>query len=153
MREGAKLVSLEPRHAAIVPYLRKADREEILASSGVPIDMAVAFSIAASSIGWAVELHDRPVAIFGARNAGNGRGEPWLVASDVIERYPVHFYRVSRDIIERLRRKFARLENRTDARNLLSLRWLAWAGFEIDPPEPWGPEGFPFHRFWWEKRY
>ena len=88
------------------------------------------------------------MAVFGAGRAGDGLGRPWLVGTDALERYPVHFFRVSRGIIEELLRRYERLENWTDARNRLSLRWLEWAGFNIEPAKPWGAVGLPFHRFW-----
>ena len=153
MIEEAKIVRLEPRHAAIVPYLREADREEIRVSSEVSVEMAVAYSIVASTPGWAVELNGKPVVVFGARDTGGGRGEPWLVATDVIEQYPVHFYRISRDYIRQLRERYSLLENWTDARNVLSVRWLRWAGFIIEKAEPWGVKGFGFHKFWWEDKF
>ena len=33
----------------------------------------------------------------------------------------------------------------------LSIRWLAWLGFAIDPPQPYGFLGLPFHRFHMER--
>lgn len=150
-KRNARLVKLEPRHAAIVPYLRRADVEEIWAGPGVSPKIAVAWSIAMSDPGWAVEIDDRPLALFGAQPVQGGVGVPWLVATEEIEKYPVHFFRVSRDVVDVLKERYRYLENRTDARNALSLRWLEWAGFTIEPAEPWGVAGMEFHRFWWRK--
>jgi len=156
MLEGAEVVKLEPRHAAIVPYIRRADVEEIWAGVGIPPALAVGFSVATSDPGWAVELHGEPVAVFGVRRVPDTTGQnrrvgvPWLVATDVIERYPVHFYRVSKDIIADMRSRYDYLENWVDARNALSVRWLRWAGFTVGEPEPWGVAGLVFRRFWWE---
>jgi hypothetical protein len=154
MREGAEIVPMAARHAAIVPRIRRADYDEIWAATGLSPAIAIPYSIATSDPGWAVELHGVPVAVFGARRVardGEVIGAPWLIATDVIERYPVHFYRVSRGIIAELKNRFSRLENRTDARNRLSVRWLAWAGFTVEPPAPWGPLGIPFHRFYYSR--
>lgn len=157
MLEGVEVVKLEPRHAAIVPYLRQADLEEIRASVGIPPALAVGFSIATSAPGWAVELHGEPVAVFGARRvpdpAGAGRrsGVPWLVATDAIDQYPVHFYRVSRSIISDIRNQYDYLENWVDERNALSVRWLKWARFTVAEPEPWGVMRLGFRRFWWRR--
>ncbi|MBQ7263648.1 MAG: hypothetical protein IJR14_08005 [Synergistaceae bacterium] len=126
--------------------------EEIRAMTGTGPAVPVALSIAEARPGWAVELGGRPVAIFGAGPAGDGiTGRPWLVGTDEIERHPVTFYRMSRPLVEEMRRRYERLENWTDARNMLSLRWLGWLGFHIEPPEPMGAEGRPFHRFWMER--
>lgn len=149
MLEGAKIVKLEPRHAAIVPYIRQADVEEIRASVGMDPALAVGFSIATSNPGWAVELHGEPVAVFGVRRAGGKEGVPWLVATDVVEKHPVHFYRISKSIIAEMRERYDFLMNWVHEENRLSVRWLAWAGFAIEPPERRG-NGM-FYRFWWEK--
>jgi hypothetical protein len=151
MISGAEIVRLEPRHAAIVPYLREADVDEIWAASGMDPGAAVCFSIAVSDPGWAVELNGDPVAVFGARRAGAGIGMPWLVAADVMERHPVHFYRISRRIVEEIKGRYGLLVNWVHAENRLSVRWLKWAGFEIEPAAPWGAMGRDFHRFTWRR--
>ena len=154
----ARLVRLEPRHAAIVPYLRQADVDEITAASGGSPKVAVAYSIVASRPGWAVELDGKPIVLFGASPAlkkieGEYTviGSPWLVGTDEIEKYPVHFFRVSKDLIGVMKARYSHLENWTDERNTLSLRWLEWAGFVIEPAAPYGPYGKRFHRFWWKR--
>ena len=151
MISGARVVELEPRHARIVPYVREADRAEVWASAGCSVASAVAFSIATSRIGWAVEIEGEPVAIFGVGDAVGG-GVPWLLATDAVERFPVHFYRVSKGIVAGMRRRYDYLENYVDARNTLSIRWLKWAGFAVEDPEPFGAAGVDFHRFWWRNR-
>lgn len=150
MREGAKLVSLQPRHASITPYLRQVDVDEIKAMTGFSTKIAVAFSIASSAPGYAVELFEKPVAIFGAGYVNDNLGTPWLLATDIISQYPLHFYRISRDIFTEIKRKYKRLENYVDARNKLSLKWLKWLGFNIEPPLIMGYEGKPFHKIWYE---
>jgi hypothetical protein len=152
MIEGAELVKLRPEHTAIAPYLRRADLEEVFASwggmnCGVDPALAVGFSIACSAPGWAVELNGSPVAVFGVRPVGGRKGMPWLLATDEIERHPVHFYRISKGIIQEMRGRYGFLENWVHEENRLSTRWLAWAGFTIEPPE--GRR--PFRRFWWSK--
>ncbi len=139
---------LEPRHGDVVPHLRRADVEEIIASCGLSPRLAVAFSMATADPGWAVELEGRTLAVFGASPAGGGVGRPWLVGTDELEDYPVAFFRVSREIVEDMSAKYDLLENWTDARNTLSLRWLEWVGFTLEPPEAFGPQGRLFHRFW-----
>ena len=141
---NSQLVPLLPRHAAIVPRIRRADAEEIWAAQGIHPRYAIAATIATTDIGWAAEFDGEPEAIFGACASGAGSGFVWLIATDVIEKYPVHFYRVSKRIIGRIRERYDYLENWVDARNVLSLRWLKWAGFEIAEPAPWGVMGLDF---------
>ena len=152
MRDGARITPLQPRHAAITPHIRRADAMEIWAAEGAPAWIGIASTIAMTEIGWAVELHGEQVAIFGVCRSGEDSGIAWLIATDVIEEYPVHFYRVSRRIIARLKDRYAYLENWVDARNKLSLRWLAWAGFTIEDPAPWGAFGMDFCHVYWNRR-
>ena len=90
-------VPARPCHAAIVPYLRQADVEEIWASSGLSPGFSVAYSIAHSKDAWAILLDEKPVALFGVGEVpSSGGGIPWLVATDEIEKHTVKFYRVSK---------------------------------------------------------
>ena len=147
-----EIVPLEPRHADIIPRLRKADRDEIFAMEGIDPKLAVAYSIACASPGWAAELDGRTEAVFGVGTLDGGRiGRPWLVGTDEVEKHPVAFYRLSRGIIDEMKARYAVLENWVDARNKLSIRWLAWAGFHIEPAANVGYENMPFHRFWWAR--
>ena len=148
------MVRADPRHAAIIPYLRQADAREIWAAAGLSPGFAVAYSIAYSRDAWAVLLDGKPAVVFGVgvmADAGNILGIPWLVATDEIERHPVRFYRTSKKVIALMKRRYARLMNWVDARNTLSVRWLKWAGFTIEEPAPWGAQGLMFHRFWWRR--
>ena len=148
-----RIVTLEPRHADIIPRLRQADVEEIRAMTGTPPELPVTYSIMTSYPGWAAEVNGRTEAVFGA---GPGRelpdggtvGVPWLVGSNEIAKHPVEFFRISMRIIGEMRKHYDLLENWVDARNVLSIRWLDWAGFTIEPPETAGAEGRLFHRFW-----
>ena len=150
---GLEIVPLESRHGDIIPRLRKADKDEIRAMEGISPDLAVAYSIACADPGWAAELDGRTEAVFGVgpvhylgpKNWGMGR--PWLVGSDEIEKHPVAFYRLSKKIIVEMKTRYAVLENWVDARNKLSIRWLEWAGFHIEPAANIGYENRPFHRF------
>jgi len=146
-----KIVRLEPRHAAVIPRLREADREEIRAMTGIDPKLAVALSVAASDPGWAAELDGRVEAVFGVGPVNGSLGRPWLVGTDEIEKHPVLFYRMSRGIVADMRARYEQLVNWVDARNELSIKWLRWLGFHIEGPEPAGVNGELFHRFWWER--
>jgi hypothetical protein len=143
-----EIVPAEPRHAAIVPYLRRANVEEIWAECALSPAFAVSYSIAYSRVAWAAELDGKPIAVFGVGTGENGAGIPWLVATNEIERHPVLFYRMSKRLFSSVRDGYTYLENWVDARNVLSLRWLKWLGFTIEKEEPRGPLGLMFHRAW-----
>jgi hypothetical protein len=162
------LEKLEPRHAAIVPYLRQADVDEMTDGIGVSPAWGVAYSIAGARPGGAARVGDPgpvtggnapgppahiPVALFGiGPTLEKGVGVPWLVATKEIERHPVRFYRISKKLFPSLAEGYERLVNWVDARNTLSLRWLAWLGFEMGPPTPFGVRGLDFHKMSWEAK-
>jgi hypothetical protein len=142
-----EIVRLRPEHARITPYLRSADTREIVEGSGISPALAVAFSIAHSSPGYAALLDGEPVVVFSASPAGEpGMGVVWLLATQEIERHPIRFYRESKRMFRNVAEKYETLINWVDQRNTLSLRWLKWLGFEIEEPEPWGVLGLPFYR-------
>ena len=140
-----EIIPLKPEHAAIVPYLRKADIDEITAFSGISPDLAVSFSIATSERAFAAILDDRLCAVFGVCH-----GVIWLVGTNEITQHPVTFYRASRKIFKAISSGYSRLENYVDTRNSLSLRWLEWLGFDIGTPELCG-SGVFHHVIWTRK--
>ena len=77
-------VPLRPEHAAIAPYLRQQDIDEIHAACDWPVDAAIAYSIAHSEKGFTALLDGVPCAIFGVNN-----GIIWLVGTDEIARHPI----------------------------------------------------------------
>ena len=145
MNNDIQLVELEAKHAAITPYLRRADVEEIQAFSGISPAVAVAFSIAQSRPGFCFLYRKKPAVIFGAAPIENNKGCIWLLGTDEIFNHPVTFYRESKKILPLLMQNYSYLENYVDARNLLSLRWLKWLGFTIDNAQIMGVENRNFH--------
>ena len=160
---------LEPRHAAIVPYLRGEDVDELRDGLGVSAAWGVAYSIACSRPGFAVfrgaggeapgngvqgsaTPAEAPAVIFGiGASLEKGLGVPWLLATEEVERHPVTFYRMSKSLFPLAVSGYERLVNWVDARNVLSLRWLVWLGFRMEPAVPFGVKGLGFHRMDWER--
>jgi hypothetical protein len=94
-----------------------------------------------------------PAVIFGiGPSLEKGLGVPWLLATEEIERHPVTFYRASRRLFKEVSAGYERLVNWVDARNVLSLRWLEWLGFRMEPAVPFGAMGLGFHRMIWEAK-
>jgi len=139
--------------------LRVADIEEIRAASGLAPLEALRRSYDFSTHVWAVRdpggqqiaaTIAPPIALWGVGPLSliEGRGCPWLLASDAFEQLGPDIARLSRPLVAGMRNLYPRLENRIDARHTKAVRWLSWLGFAIDPAESWGVEGRPFHRFW-----
>lgn len=131
--------------------LRAADIEEIRAGSGLAPTEALRRSYDFSTHVWAVrDLGGQPIALWGVGPLSliQGRGCPWLLASDAFEQLGLDIARLSRPLVAGIRDLYPRLENHVDARHAKAVRWLSWLGFTIDPPAAWGVEGRPFHRFW-----
>lgn len=143
--------------------LRAADIEEIRAASGLAPTEALHRAYDLSTHVWAVRARDGqsiaqpiapvvapPIALWGVGPLSliDGRGCPWLLASDAFETLGLDIARLSRPLLARMRNLYPRLENRVDARHTRAVRWLSWLGFAIDPAMAWGVEGRPFHRFW-----
>ena len=135
-----RFVPLKPEHAAIIPYLRKEDIHEIFSMTGLTPDLPVVYSIVMSEKGYAALIDDKPVAVFGVHN-----GLIWLVGTDDIAEYPVTFYKLSRKIFHSLKSGYDFLENWVHVHNRLSLRWLQWLGFHIEPAVN------DFHHVWFKE--
>jgi hypothetical protein len=74
-------------------------------------------------------------------------GRPWLLGTGAVEDHALPFLRRSRFCLDAMLAIAPELENYVDARNAVSIAWLRWLGFSIDPAEPYGALGRPFHRF------
>ena len=140
IKMNLQFVSLKPEHAAIVPHLRREDVKEIHEMTGLTPDLPVVYSIVHSEKGYAAILDDKPVAVFGIHN-----GLIWLVATDDIAKYPVTFYRLSKNLFQSLKSGYSFLHNWVHEDNHLSLRWLKWLGFHVEP------EVNHFHHVWFKE--
>ena len=127
--QNLKIVPLRPEHATITPYLRQQDLDEIHEATDLSPELAVAYSIAHSERGFTALIDDFPCAVFGV-----AQGIIWLVGTDEITKHPVTFFRVSKNIFPQLSHGYHVLHNYVYEANTLSLRWLQWLGFHVDPP-------------------
>ncbi|MBP2312989.1 hypothetical protein [Azospirillum soli] len=143
------IVPATAEHAAhLAPRLRKADVEEIAASSGrTPIE-SLQCSVASSAESYAVISDGQPIAIFGVVSIVDGVGFPWLMGSDELSQYPEAFIKSCMPVIEFFHGRFPVLTGMIDARNTLHLRWLEWCGFELVQRHPdFGVGGVDFWQF------
>jgi len=129
--------------------MRQADKDEVWASNHKnPYD--------ALRQGWLLSpetftglLDGHVVCIFGvAQNSLLSEdGVPWLLTSDLIHKAAYTFLRVNKVYVNEIRKKYKKLENYVDCRNKMAIRWLSWLGFEMDKPQPYGPDNVMFRRF------
>lgn len=136
--------------APVAERMRQADQDEVMAASGQSPREALEQSVTLSYRAWVASVDGDPLALLGmaSRSLVSGTGIPWLLGTDAVESNPMAFLRASRRVMPALIEGVRYMENRVDARNELSVRWLRWLGFTLEPAEPWGVAGLPFHRFW-----
>ncbi|GAA0567449.1 hypothetical protein ACFQH5_15675 [Halomonas salifodinae] len=134
---------------ALAPRMRQADRDEIWAASRQSPGDSLRNAVRASRQPLAGVIDGELACLLGVvpQSTLGGTGAAWMLGSEVIERHPLVFLRHSRPALAEIARGFNYLHNWVDARNTVAIRWLAWLGFTIHDPEPFGVFGMPFHHF------
>lgn len=151
MGPDVRMVQATLEHAvALAPSLREEDAAEILASSGhTPLE-ALTLSVQGSEEAYALLLDGEVAALWGVAALRRSiLGPPvawsvWLLGGELLRRHRQTFVRLSREVVAVLRARYAVLFNFVDARYVGALRWAAWLGFEVGPPEAFGVAGLPF---------
>lgn len=86
----------------------------------------------------AAYLDGQIVAVYGvlAKTALTPVGNPWLAATDMIDRSDVRreFVRHTMDQMRWAADGFTSLWNLVSSKNTISIRWLKWIGFDFDGP-------------------
>ncbi|MCV6545692.1 MAG: hypothetical protein OIF56_00140 [Cohaesibacter sp.] len=134
---------------AIAPYMRQADRDEVMAGSGhLPLE-ALLFSLNQSDQAWTGRVDGVPAVMFGVGtiNLLYRIGAPWLLGTEAVERHSLVFLRHSMLWKSHLLSLYDELHNVVDDRNDVSKRWLVWLGFELGEPFDLG-NGICFRSFW-----
>lgn len=75
-------------------------------------------------------------------------GAPWLMTTNTIERVPVTFVKTARRQVAEMLRHRLRLENVVAASYGGACRLLEVLGFTLETPQPLGPNGALFRKFW-----
>lgn len=148
-------VSIELRPASlddakvIAPLLRKSDKDEAYAASGLSPERAIVLSYMLCDEPMLGLINNQPAAIWGVNPISliTGAGSPWMVGTELLEQKPKYWLPLARTLLEDWRNSYSVLENHVDVRNRKSIRWLRWMGFEFAEPKPYGPFGMPFHKF------
>jgi hypothetical protein len=134
---------------AMLPHVRQADRDEVLASSGLPMDQVLGKCVSLSDMSWAGLVDDEVACLFGVRGLSmlSIDGVPWLIGTGLIEAHAKPFLRRSRKVVQVMLDRYPHLANHVDVRNTKAKQWLAWLGFTLHEPVPHGPYQMPFHPF------
>ena len=135
----------------IAENLRQADQDEAYATFGHRryLDVLRLNVAASSSCVMAVSAYGEPVALLGVATLSvlYNTGSPWMVATDHAYQFRRSFIECGRTYTRAMLEQYDTLENYVDARNRKSVAWLQRIGYQVEPPEPIGAFGMPFHLF------
>jgi hypothetical protein len=147
-----RIVEPTPRFAVLVALnLRGADKFELQAAEGRHPRIACIDAFDSSDVAIGIEGDDgEPCGLAGV----NGHFI-WMLGTDALTATASHRRQLARGarawidslVQERLQGGGVLLHNWACARNLESVRWLKSLGFEVFPPEPYGPSCQLFHYF------
>lgn len=134
-----RIEEAQPGHIpAIALDMRMADMREVWASERRSPAQALVNALGRSSLAWTCIIDGKPAFMWGVARVGtlmSQTGAPWLLATPVIEerRVTLEFLRQCPAYVERMQARFPRLENLVHAKNRISIRWLRWLGFTVEP--------------------
>jgi len=122
---------------AMADQMRPMDRYEFeVMSSGQDRLACLDHMLRRSRRARAAYVDDRLVAVYGVLSPTlmSDGGNPWLAATDMIERADVRreFIRHTRSELVWLADGFSLLWNIVSEKNAIAIRWLKWIGFSFD---------------------
>lgn len=138
--------------AVMAPRLRSVDVEEIKASSGANPLESLSRAVIISDHCRTGLANGEIVLMFGTvRHCLLGdNASIWMLATDALAQHSTKFLRECTNEIVSISKDYGIIENWCDARNGVTLRWLKWLGFTIEPQKPYGIYQMPFHHFYKE---
>ena len=133
----------------LVANMREHDIQEVNAATRMGIENAVKTSVNLSTYSKTGLVNDELVCMWGVCPISllSSSGSPWMLGTDLIKKKQRIFLRRSKPWLDDIRKDYRYLENFVDERNVMSIKWLKWLGFEMDEAEPYGIHGEPFHKF------
>lgn len=134
----------------IAANMRQQDADEVWATGRNTPLIALQKSVDSSHFSLLITGDDdTPLTLLGLRveNIITDIGVPWLLSADQALNHRKEFLRQSPPVIDEMLQICSRLENWVHDKNTVSIRWLRWLGFTIDPAKPVGVDGEMFHRF------
>lgn len=132
--------------------LRKADIEELMASTGKAPLEALKYAILHSNEFTEICTEEKTgeiINIFGLASF-NGIGIPWMLASPNLIKYQKLLMQYSKRIIEEMLFLFPMLINQVDSRNEIHIRWIKHIGFKFSGIET-TKNGVMFRQFYMER--
>jgi len=117
----------------LVRNMRQADRDEVKASTNLPLRSVIDHSIRLSSYSKAGLVNGELACLWGVCPISilSSKGSPWLLATPVIEQYPMAFLRRCKPYIKKFKELYSSMENYV----------------EMEEPQAWGVQGLDFHKF------
>lgn len=134
---------------ALVENMREADKQEVAAITHRNLRQIVQDSVDLSTYVKSGLVNGDIACIWGVCPISiiGSKGSPWLLATPIIEKYPMSFLRRSRPVVKKFTALYKHMENHVDARNKVAIHWLKWMGFKFDQAKPYGIQGLDFYRF------
>lgn len=135
---------------SLAPRLRRADRRECIANTGIAPEIILPYSVGSPGPTWAFDDGEKCIGLFGldAVDQNPEFGIVWMVTSDDIRAHRRQLLAESPSWLEALHRTYPLLGNHVDARNTVHIRWLRWLGFSMLRVIPeFGAERRPFIEF------
>lgn len=110
--------------------------------------MAVNGSLYLSHKSYAVLVDGDPVCIFGVQPESmlGEVGIVWMLATDDIKKINKTFIRLSKPVFLDLTKEYETVYNYVHRDNKISLKWLEWLGFDIQPVIKAGNYAAGFHK-------
>ena len=133
--------------------MRQSDIDELWASDHIKPKEALERSYKDSSICFTIDYKGNPIGMFGVvpYTTIQDWGSIWLLATNDLCHVNRQLIRRSKYFIQILLRYFTHLENHVSCENIASIKWLAFCGAKLNPPEPYGPDNKMFQRFVFEQ--
>lgn len=118
--------------AAIVADIREADAIE-MRLLGTDPESALLEGLQSSSWARTALVDGVPVCMFGVacENYMLGRGVPWMLSANGIDRVKKRFVKECRGVVDEMRQCHPVLGNVVHAENTRAIQWLKWLGFEF----------------------
>ena len=138
----------------VASRLREADRRELEAASRMSCEDALLTSWLSSDYAVSGIGSDcMPLALFGYRRLGVSGAVPWCACTERVQ-FSVSpadarfFLRISREVAQQLEFKFSSQKNYVMDEHTAAKRWLRALGYKLCAPEPYGPFGVLFCKFY-----
>jgi len=138
----------------VCTHLRAADFDEVFDVTGESPHITILEGWDIALRRWIIyNCNGVAVAVLGVRpiEPFSKIGIVWLLGTDDLDNMSKFFLKISKPIIEEMKKGFDIICGYVDSRYEKSKRWLSWCGFTIiDEPIQFGINRLPFHEFYME---